>query len=719
MSMNTNPELFDSVSYEPLTEPVTAPCGHSFNLNTYRTLVSSYSTTGPQCPICRAPISRQPPAVNITLREMVARALTPSASSSVSSCPSVAGRMDFRAKDPITLTATKSTTGNRIRLSFNTTDDPTKTMPTLFYDILDNSGSMGSPSTATSIAGSDASRLSRSALVRHSVATQIELTRPDDMLAICLFDTSTSIVLPPTRMDAAGKARAKQALPLIRPCGGTNIWNAIMTVLENIKAVPPPPDYNVCILFQTDGESDPQFNPMRGIPAALRSWLDTNPAIAASLTIHTIGYGFGSALDMPLLKDIAEIGGGSVNYVPDGGMVGTVFIHLMVYLMTCHYRKLTATLRASNSTRVTTVLPIGFLQGGQSRDFLVDAESPFEVTVQDSTFRVDPAAIPVADDGFYVARNILLSRITDRLAAGRLNVDDTFAAIAEQMTPTDSGGITALLTDVRDPSSDKGQVGKAFEPDNLTRWGRHFLAGFISGLKDQRAINFRDQTSKLFGSPSITAAITRGEEIFMRLEPPKEDVSSVYPSASSSAPINMSSLMSSSGPCFTDGLVRMADGSERDVSQIYAGDVVEGGHIVRCRLKTIINGTPTIRLGSGGRAGFTIYHPVMIGDRWEHPCNLGPTVLSNAKALYNFVLQSGHILRINGVRTCTMGHDFTGDPVIEHAYFGKRVAGVPNILDDLAASPGFAQGDITWANVRAEHHPVTGVITRLIPQAPF
>ena len=56
MSMNTNPELFDSVSYEPLTEPVTAPCGHSFNLNTYRTLVSSYSTTGPQCPICRAPL---------------------------------------------------------------------------------------------------------------------------------------------------------------------------------------------------------------------------------------------------------------------------------------------------------------------------------------------------------------------------------------------------------------------------------------------------------------------------------------------------------------------------------------------------------------------------------------------------------------------------------------------------------------------------------------
>ena len=736
ISVSTNPELYDSVSYEPLTEPVTAPCGHSYNLDTYRSLISA----NPLCPICRASLPRTAPAVNIVLREMVARALasgptsSATSSNSASSAASAAATARSIARKepaPISLRATKQ--GSRIHLSFSTTEDPASTIPTLYYDVIDNSGSMGYASANESTTqGSDASRISRFALVRHSVFTQIESARPDDMIGVCVFDTSAKIILRPTRMDAAGKALAEMKVSEIRPGGGTNLWIALYTVLEDIKRNPPPTGYNVCILFQTDGESDPQYKPPRGIDGALRGWLDANPTIASSLTIHTIGYGFGKALDMPLLKQIAEIGKGSVNYVPDGSMLGTVFIHLMANLMNCHYRGLYASLRQTDPTAPTDIstgyLPIGFLQGGQTRDFMLSATSPFQVTLSSAegllaTFQVDPATLAEEDDGFYQARNILINMINIALTTSpaAINLDTLVEAIADLVAPGD-GRVISLLTDIRDDDPGKGQIGKALEPANFSRWGRHYLSGYVCGLQNQWGINFRDEASKLFGCSTIKTAIDNGDEIFLTLPPPVADVSppsSYYgygniPSPPSAAPINMRTVSSTAGPCFTDGLVLMDDGTEQDVSTLQPGDRVAGGYTIRCVIKTLINGTPIVRLGRGRGAGFTLYHPILLeNNTWAHPCTVGHSEHSDATALYNFVLWTGHILTLNGVKTCTMAHEFTGDPIIEHAYFGLRVPGRRNILDDLSVSPGFETGYVVWSNVQVENDPETGHIHRM------
>ena len=723
-SFTTHPALFDSVTYEPLTEPVTAPCGHSLNRVTYHQVLAA----NPLCPTCRARLPHTVPAINITLRDMVAAALAGTSGAtgpSGSSAPATAAVAARTPPAPISLKATRN--AGRVHLSFTTTEDPAATMPTLFYLCVDNSGSMGEASAnAATTVGSDASLLSRSSLVRHSVASLIKITRRDDMIAACLFDTNALITLRPTRMDGAGISHAETKLPLIRPGGGTNLWLALRTVLEDIKSSPPPPEYNVCLLFQTDGESDPQYNPPRGIIDTFRGWLDSNPAVKARLSVHTIGYGFGTRLDMPLLKSIADIGGGSVNYVPDGSMLGTVFIHLAANLMNCHYRGLSATLTGDVDTGY---LPIGFLQGGQSRDFLVTATGPFAVTLRvndaETVFAIEPDTLAEEDDSFEQARHTLMQQIATGLTTGSLDVDALFAAVAEHISPSD-GGVTALLTDIRDAADGKGQIGKAFLPANFSRWGRHYLSGYLCGLKNQWAINFRDETSKLLGSASIRRDVDRGDEIFLTLPPPVADVApppdpSAYYRGGSGAPayapaatVRMASISSSSGPCFTDGQVTMESGFRKEVSDVKAGDRLEGGHIVRCVIKTIINGTSVVRLGDGAKGGWTIWHPVLtLNNVWRHPCDLGPIEPSAATALYNFVLHTGHYIRLNGVQTCTMGHDFTGDPVIEHAYFGKRVPNKRNILDDLAASPGWEQGHVTWSDVRIEYEE--GVICRMVP----
>jgi len=725
-SFTTHPELYDSVSYEPLTEPVTAPCGHSLNRITYHQVLAS----NPLCPTCRAHLPNTVPAINITLRDMVARLLGPPSGAVTAATPA---EIQVRVQpDPITLRATKKE--GRVHLSFNTTENPDATLPTLFYIVVDNSGSMAEASAnAATTVGSDASLLSRSALVRHSFASLIKIARPQDMLALCAFHSDATILLRPTRMDDVGKARAETKLPLIRPDGGTNIWTALWTVLEDIKSSAPPPDYNVCVIFQTDGESVAQYDPPRGILQTFESWLDRNQEIKARLSVHTIGYGFGPRLDMPLLKRIAELGGGTVNYVPDGSMLGTVIIHLTANLMNCHYRGVTARLRPTGPGDVSTgFLPIGFLQGGQSRDFLVTAGGPFEVTVNTGTevtvFAVDPAGLEEVDDSFQVARQVLMEQILMGLGSLSPSVTEEtlFAAVAAHMSPTDSGGITALLTDIRDAAPSKGQIGKAFAGENFGRWGRHYLSGYLCGLQNQWPINFRDETSKIFGSASVRRAVDRGDEIFLTLPPPVADVAQPPPAsgyrghaggpphAPPSTVVRMASISNSSGPCFTDGQVTMENGHRKEVADVRAGDRLEGGHEVRCVIKTLIDGAQIVRLGDGPKGGWTIWHPVLtLNNVWEHPANLGQIVPSDAKALYNFILWTGHIIRLNGVQTCTMAHGFKGSAVIEHPYFGAREPGKRNILDDLMISPGFDRGYVIWSNVRIEYEE--GVISRMVP----
>jgi hypothetical protein len=85
-----------------------------------------------------------------------------------------------------------------------------------------------------------------------------------------------------------------------------------------------------------------------------------------------------------------------------------------------------------------------------------------------------------------------------------------------------------------------------------------------------------------------------------------------------------------------------------------------------------------------------------------------------ADAIYNFVLNQGHLLQINGVTTCTLAHEFT-EAVVAHPYFGKRVEGKRNVMDDLVVSAGFDEGYIEWRNVIVHRDPVTGFIDMMRP----
>lgn len=637
---------------------------------------------------------------------------------------------------PLTATTQRIAGTNKLLITLSVPEAPDATLPLTCIGVFDVSGSMGNSSVDTSTNTSDAAQFSRADLVRHSFATQIELLRPKDKTGLVLFDNNADVALPITQMTATGRTTAKTVLNQISPRGGTNIWTGLQRALALAKSVDTTKE-NVAIILQTDGESDPNYNPPRGIAATFRSWLDSNPDV--HITLHTVGYGYGKALDMPLLRELATIGNGTVSYIADGSMVGTVFIHLLANLMSVVYRGLTLQI-----PEIGFAERVGFLQSGQTRHFVVDIPEgqagDLTVAIRDmngpvAESTVSLGSLPETDAAFALARHSLLATLKRELVAAESNsflnargLDALHAGLVA--TASTDPQIAALLTDLRDSDPNKGQISKAFSSTSaFQRWGRHYIPWIISGHENEWAINFKDMSSlTIYGSDTTRRLVERGDGIFTTLPVPTASFAAHAPSFTSLpgafpsgppplAPLaSMLSVHSSAGPCFLGAsTVLMTDGSHKRCDQIQPGDVAAPDYKIRCVIKTLVPHADIVQLGTQSgeptaTGGFTLWHPVYVNQAWRHPADIGKIQRVNTDAIYNFVLEKGHVLIINGIMTCTMAHDMTANAVIDHPYFGKRRPGQRNIIDDLSADPGWTSGYITWKNVQVEHDATTGFI---------
>jgi Mg-chelatase subunit ChlD len=708
MSANANENFLCPITQSVMEDPVIGSDGITYE----RTAIEAWFASGKQIsPMTRQPMTSRSLVPNYALKAMIADARKAATAPTAAPAPAVV------LPAPAAVSIHTSRDGDTYHISLSA-DGPT--LPTLFIDVLDVSGSMGNPSVDSTQAGSDAAAFSRADLVRHSVATQIELLRPQDELAVVLFDNNAAVALEPTRMSPAGKTTAKAVLPLIRPCGGTNIWLGLQKALT-VAASVDTSNKNVVIILQTDGESDPSYNPPRGIVDTFRAWLDSRPAVRT--TVHTVGYGFGSALDMPLLRKLAAAGGGTVNYIPDGSMVGTVFIHLMANLMAATHRGLHLQIPEIGFSE-----PVGFLQAGQTRDFIVTTHDPsFTVAVADKAGpvasldvkrRSAPKASPT-DIAFHQFRTNFLDKVSEMLdAAETADVTPRISELMALLSPASRDPrVQAIQNDIYHSDPGKGQISKALSPQAaFQRWGRHYLPGVICGHKNQWAINFRDEGSTIYGSAVTRELIAKGEDLFNSLPPPTASCASATSrsAAAAASSYSMAYINSSAGSCFLGGSrFAMAGGWAKRCDQIRPGDTLANGARVRCVIKTDSDYVDVVRLGSqteesGG--GITLWHPVRINGAWVHPATIGQVIRVRAPAIYNFVLDSQHTVMMDGVEACTLAHDFTGDAVIEHAYFGKRVPGRHNILDDLEGAPGWSEGYIHRSNLQVDYDPVTGHI---------
>ncbi|KAL2172696.1 hypothetical protein VTG60DRAFT_4142 [Thermothelomyces hinnuleus] len=270
------------------------------------------------------------------------------------------------------------------------------------------------PAPATSDGDQEYTGLTVLDLVKHAARTILETLDERDRLGIVTFSTEAQTIQGLTPMTAEKKASLVKKINSLQGVSMTNLWSGIRQSLELFDTdsggrVP-------ALLILTDGIPNLKCPP-RGYIPKLQS-MEPLPA-----TIHTFGFGYN--LRSGLLKSIAEFGGGNYSFIPDAGMVGTVFIHAVANLQStfANNAKLRLTypsylqLEETTGEAVGRQMPVelegdvpepmtsltillGNIQFGQSRDIYLrygnDHANPLDSPTSEAAERQGPPTIITA-----------------------------------------------------------------------------------------------------------------------------------------------------------------------------------------------------------------------------------------------------------------------------------------------------------------------------------
>ncbi|KAF7543440.1 hypothetical protein G7Z17_g10737 [Cylindrodendrum hubeiense] len=261
--------------------------------------------------------------------------------------------------------------------------------------VIDVSGSMASAAPVPGEDSSESTGLSVLDLTKHAARTIIETMNENDRLGIVTFSGKSKVMQPLIPMTDANKEVSRKNVAKMQPQDATNLWHGTLEGLKLFKAIGSSSKVPA-VMILTDGMPNHMCPPAGYVPK-IRA-MGQLPA-----TLHTFGFGY--QLRSGLLKSIAEIGGGNYAFIPDAGMIGTVFVHAVAHLQSTFATKAVLKLRYNKSLELKETMgdsvdqeppkaleespdtmeltiSLGNLQYGQSRDIFLrvqnagDAPSP-------------------------------------------------------------------------------------------------------------------------------------------------------------------------------------------------------------------------------------------------------------------------------------------------------------------------------------------------------
>jgi len=224
----------------------------------------------------------------------------------------------------------------------------------------------------------------------------------------------------------------------------------------------------------------------------------------------------------------------------------------------------------------------------------------------------------------------------------------------------------------------------------------------------QQCNNFKDPGVQHYGGEIFNQLRDKIDEIFINLPPPKPSIQR----SGAATVVNMGVFHNANAPCF-DGtcLVSMSNGQTKQVKDIKKQDSILGpdGKAVKvvCVVKTQCDNNKAYFAQFAAGLRITPYHPVRLAGKFHFPCQIQDVKEYDCPAVYSFVLEDQHIIKINGTECVTWGHDFQDD-VVNHPYFGTSA-----VLADLQYLEGWDQGLVQLTSKSIRRDPKTGLITAL------
>lgn len=507
--------------------------------------------------------------------------------------------------------------------------------------VVDNSGSM--QEICNNKNATEQMNFTRLDLVKQIIRIIIKALGQNDKVSLIKFNTSATIMTGSSfiPVNSGNKQILNEKLDEITANGGTNIWDALRVSVDMISNNKCTNDKKTHILLFTDGESNQ--DPPRGIIPTFKDYITKFNDL--NITLNTFGFGYD--INSSLLFELSELKNGIFGFIPDSSMIGTVFINSIAHLMTNN------------------------------------KDTPFVDT--------------------YDACNKLVMALRQNKLSDFIDFASVFSH--DQF-------IKDILLDCVDSTNESdGQIFKAITPAYYKRWGKHYILSVMSAYTNKFCLNFMDHGVQHFKNPQFNKFQKILEDIFINMPPPVATGRGYGQYSISSTPINSQqfsqAFFNQNGVCFIqDTLVKIAGGPFVSVQDVTKGMKLEAlGKVgtVICVLKTKFNGVIR-RSNNAPQTGITPYHPVFFNKNtdimglnheeydWVFPCesnNFHTELVTTDTYVYDFILDSNHIVELDGgVFATTLNHGRTGN-VIGHDYFGTH-----KIILDLMQHEGWANGYI-------------------------
>jgi len=514
--------------------------------------------------------------------------------------------------------------------------------------VIDVSGSMG---TAVSSTG-DAKNFSRLDLVKHSLNTIISSLSATDMFTLITFSDDALVLAKHQLMNDANRASSLATVKGLYPQSSTNLWDGLRAGYENATT----PAYNTNIILLTDGIPSGNLD----TPGILRA--QEHHGNPHHIPVYTMG--FGSELDLHLLVELAGRNFGTFLHIPDISMIGTVFVNCMANIL----------------SRNQSISGLHLRYGDVH--YLISKVDVCKEPATSMTFEHEPALY-----GAYISWQFA-DVLSKAIEAGNAHnfpkaqtLVQTFKAELEH-NAVDTPQKVAILDDIEHAELHKGQVTKALTAATYGPWGLYYLTMLRMALINQQRCNFKDASVQSYGGPLFAKLADTIDDLYTHLPPPAASLD--Y--SGSGATINIAAYNYSGGGCFTgDGIIE-----GRRVDSLHKGDIVNG-HMIRCVTQYEVNNTFMIKLN-----GFmiTAWHPVNINGKWCFPCTLGLPSSYFTGVVYDFVLDGGYSVMINGLEVLTLAHGLH-DEIASHPYLGTE-----KVIEDLKKLPGWEKGVVHVHNYK-------------------
>lgn len=739
-------EYICPITKEIMNDPVMGPDGHSYELLAIEEWLRDHGVS----PMTREPMTADQLVKNHALRNLIERYLLDTTGSPVRTVATSNAQTQLPAQPPktepvkvsieTTVTSKRNSSDKDLARITIVPPETGNRVETVVIAMLDVSGSMGTEASLPKDATEESQGFSRLDLVKHSMKTIKELLNDKDYLAIITFSDRAEMCMNLTRMDTQGKQNADGSIERLLPDASTNIWDALRLGIETARK-PICRDKNVILLLLTDGE--PNINPPRGLAPTLKNTIDSLKKEAERFSIHAFGFGY--KLDSILLNEISSIGRGTYAYIPDCSMVGTVFINFMASALSTAIPNAVLDvegveiLKAFGNVVIQkkasgAVIPLGSIQYGQSRTVLLEISKSYQSDLAVKLDCIFKGEMEV-DQSQPLYTSTRDQKTADSYAVGILT--EALVSIAKQKYSATFNGkiravmqelealpsspfIDALMKDIDSSSENEGQIMKAVSSqDWYTRWGRDHLLSFSKSHLLQRCANFKDSSLQEYGGPLFKTIQEEANKIFCSLPPPKPSCDGTsQPVRGHNTPVNqsvhhqpsrahaassMSMYLNIHGGCFDgNGLVTMADGQNKHVQDLRRGDQIISFNgmvaVVQALVETVIPKDQGIEIVEVDGVLLTPWHPVFSTSKktWVFPVEIGKTVRMQLGSIFNLVLDSSHIVKINNLDVITLGHG-KSEGILAHPYFGTT-----KVIDDLKTHPDWSTGHVVIIDPKTE-----------------